>query len=149
MTRAERSAFQILRSGTPKHYRNFCRLEGIESLQLLDRFDAEPMRWFYSMTPLSIRPQTMPAMPYPVDIRLKIDAAREYVARSPRGWLLPGLLRRVLGSVLSLGARGPSSGPISDERQPPAEGAPVPARPKRPDPTLNMGAELELPRDSN
>jgi hypothetical protein len=59
----------------------------------------------------------------------------------------PGRLRRLLRAILNLGARRPRSVPGYDERQPPAEGAAVPSRPKRPDPSLLAAAELALPSD--
>jgi hypothetical protein len=61
----------------------------------------------------------------------------------------PGLLRRLMRAILSIGARRPMTVPGYDERQPPAEGAAVPARPKRPDPTLLSAVELALPRDAD
>jgi hypothetical protein len=61
----------------------------------------------------------------------------------------PGLLRRMMRAILSLGPRRPMTVPGYDERQPPPEGAAVPSRPKRPDPTLLAAAELALPSDSD
>jgi hypothetical protein len=60
----------------------------------------------------------------------------------------PGPLRRLMRAILSLGARRPMTVPGYDERQPPPEGAAVPSRPKRPDPSLLAGAELALPSDA-
>lgn len=61
----------------------------------------------------------------------------------------PGPLRRLMRTILSFRARRPRIVPGYDERQPPAEGAAVPARPKRPDPSLLAAAELDIPRDSD
>lgn len=58
-----------------------------------------------------------------------------------------GRLRRLMRAILSIQARRPMTVPGYDEREPPAEGAAVPSRPKRPDPSLLAAAELALPSD--
>ena len=58
-----------------------------------------------------------------------------------------GQLRRLMRAILSIQARRPMTVPGYDEREPPAEGAAVPSRPKRPDPSLLAAAELALPSD--
>jgi hypothetical protein len=60
----------------------------------------------------------------------------------------PGPFKRLMRMLVSLGTRRPV-GEGYDEREPPPEGAGVPARPKRPAPTLLAAAELELTRDSS
>jgi hypothetical protein len=61
----------------------------------------------------------------------------------------PGPLRRLMRAILNIGTRRPVTVPGYDERQPPPEGAAVPSRPKRPDPTLLAAAELALPSDAD
>jgi hypothetical protein len=60
-----------------------------------------------------------------------------------------GPVRRFVRALLAYRSTQPMTVPGWNERQPPAEGTGVPARPKGPTPTLLTGAELELPRDSN
>jgi hypothetical protein len=60
----------------------------------------------------------------------------------------PGPLARLIRAILSIGSRRPPVVPGYDERQPPAEGAGLPAQPKGPAPTLRAGVALELPQDS-
>jgi hypothetical protein len=57
----------------------------------------------------------------------------------------PGPLRRLVGAILGIRGRRRFTVPGYDERQPPIEGAAMPVRPKRPDPSLLSAAELELP----
>jgi hypothetical protein len=56
-----------------------------------------------------------------------------------------GPLRRLVRAILSIRARRPLAVPGYDERQPPTEGAAIPVRPKRPDPSLLAAAELDMP----
>jgi len=60
----------------------------------------------------------------------------------------PGPFKRLLRVLHSLVARPPIV-PGYDEGEPRSEGAGVPARPKRPAPTLLAAAELQLPGESN
>ena len=61
----------------------------------------------------------------------------------------PGPLRRLIRAIRGIGTRHPLTVPGYDERQPPAEGASLPVRPKRPDPSLLAAAELDLPTDAD
>lgn len=59
----------------------------------------------------------------------------------------PGPFKRLIRVILDLVDRRDIVAGY-DEREPPPAGAGVPARPKRPAPTLLAAAELELPHDS-
>lgn len=78
-------------------------------------------------------------------LRVENDALRAWVSAMPRE---PGSLRRLIQALLSL-LRPHRMVAGYDDGQPPPEGAAVPARPKRPAPTLFGGAEVALPRHSN
>jgi hypothetical protein len=72
-------------------------------------------------------------------------ALRAWVSAMPRE---PGSLKRLMQALLSLLRRRRTVAGY-DDGEPPPEGAAVPARPKRPAPTLLGAAEVELPQDSN
>lgn len=72
-------------------------------------------------------------------------ALRTWVSAMPRE---PGSLKRLMQALLSLLRRRRTVAGY-DDGEPPPEGATVPARPKRPAPTLLGAAEVELPQDLN
>jgi hypothetical protein len=77
-------------------------------------------------------------------LRVENGPLRAWVSAMPRE---PGSFKRLMQALLSLLRRRRTVAGYDDGESPP-EGAAVPARPKRPAPTLLGAAEVELPEDS-
>jgi hypothetical protein len=79
ITLGERQAYDAATQGTPRQYEQCCRRVGIDPIDLLNRFDAEPWRWIiYWLDTKQLSPLQR-ATPYPLEIRAKLDAVRAHL----------------------------------------------------------------------
>jgi hypothetical protein len=88
-TARERAAFDVAVRGAPSDFIGACRQAGKGPREMLDEFEAAPWRWMYFFSPSDLITDGMRQDRFPMEVRLRLDAARKYV-ETPR-W------RRIVG----------------------------------------------------
>lgn len=86
-TAGERMAFDALRNGSPKDFVRQCRSLGKKPGQMLATFEAQPWRWLFLYSPWDVVTGEMRRLPFPPEIRARLEAARRYVETPP--WRRP------------------------------------------------------------
>ncbi len=95
-TEDERLAFDAATRGSPREFVRICRRAGKEPGRMLDRFDATPWRWLYYFSPSDLVSDGMRTLPYPPEIRARLDATRKYV-EAPKWQRMFCVSRRAAG----------------------------------------------------
>lgn len=64
---------------SPRDFTRTCQLIGRSPMRMLDAFDMEPWRWMHYFSPASEIGEAARALPFPPEVRTKLDDVRRYV----------------------------------------------------------------------
>src|SRR5579863_4781747 len=89
-TARERAVFDAAVRGTPSDFARTCRGAGRDPREMLEAFEAAPLRWMYLFSPSDVIMDEMRHAPFPTTLRSRLDAARKYF-ETPRWRRLVGI----------------------------------------------------------
>lgn len=81
-TARERALFEAATQGSPEEFVRLCRIIGRDPRQVLDSYDAAPWRWLIaSFATSGVVSDSARRLPFPADVRGRLNVARQYVER--------------------------------------------------------------------